>query len=769
MQMKKIPWNIRRKWILGLYVFLVVLIIVSVIVYDFSNRKLNTEDSIANSQQAVISQLAQNIDLRLTHIDKTLYAAAEQPEVLSYFQGSSSAAEVVERVKSEIKGLKESETSVESVYFCSLKSGTVISERGIYPIDSFYDTEWMNATDQLLSRREIWTTPREIGEADAPGERKRVVSLLRTYPLITTPEKLDGYVVINIYGDLLNQIVMSSLKGTESSFLILNRQSEVLFKSQNYFSYAEQDVIAAIESKGEGATFVDNGGQEMMIQSMDAGMADWTIVSVAPYTDLTGRVDMYRTYNIFIGLAVSLFMILAILFSSKWMYAPIEQFLQLIMKNSENRENAKPYDFDELGNMFLYMLEQQKDMRKQINSSIPYIKYRIMTQILTKQITDYSQLDPQMGMIKCRLYPANYIVLLTDLDNKDILDVTVSEEESDVYLASLYNKAEELSNQECQGFCVQLPDQMCLTLLSFEEDNLKSNSLKALNIAESLGGFMDKYYGITVTTAIGDYYTSFAKIADSYQDALRLIKYKPIMGNNSIITTDDVQMKSEVNMQRVNGEMEKLLRAFESMNKRQTFALLDSAFKAMKEERFPSDAMIEAGMQIVRSCMIIYSGQELELNDGAYQSIYLSLNQLDTAEEMKDFISHLLDEMLEELLNRSRDKNSDELIAKVVDYVDRSYAEYNMSLNLLADKFGLSIPYLSKIFKAYTQKTFTDYLIEIRIKKAAELLVTTSKKVGEISEMVGYPNPSSFIRIFKKYYFMTPIDYRNRHKAAKAK
>lgn len=159
MQMKKIPWNIRRKWILGLYVFLVVLIIVSVIVYDFSNRKLNTEDSIANSQQAVISQLAQNIDLRLTHIDKTLYAAAEQPEVLSYFQGSSSAAEVVERVKSEIKGLKESETSVESVYFCSLKSGTVISERGIYPIDSFYDTEWMNATDQLLSRREIWTTP----------------------------------------------------------------------------------------------------------------------------------------------------------------------------------------------------------------------------------------------------------------------------------------------------------------------------------------------------------------------------------------------------------------------------------------------------------------------------------------------------------------------------------------------------------------------------------------------------------------------------------
>ena len=109
-------------------------------------------------------------------------------------------------------------------------------------------------------------------------------------------------------------------------------------------------------------------------------------------------------------------------------------------------------------------------------------------------------------------------------------------------------------------------------------------------------------------------------------------------------------------------------------------------------------------------------------------------------------------------------KSSDDLIIKIVEYVDESYSEYNMSLNLLADKFGLSVPYLSKIFKAYTKKTFTDYLIEIRIKKASEMLTSTNKKVNEISEEVGYPNPSSFIRIFKKYHYMTPIDYRNRHR-----
>ncbi len=761
--MRKMTWNARKKWILFFYVILICSIMFSIISFNFNNIKVNLEEEAASAQQALIAQMSQSLDLRLSYIDRYLSTLGERGEMYTYFRGDSTSPETVRQLAEYIDVLMESDSSIESVYFCSNTLGTIVSGNTISPLATFHDTQWLSAAADLTKKREIWTTPRVVTNFNSP-ETTTVVSLLRTFPLITTPDKIDGYIVININADLLNEIVRQSLKGTESSFLILNMQNKVLFKSQNYFTYDEQKVIDVIADSDNAHNFLDNDGTSMMVQYTTATETDWKIVSVTPYTNMTSRMNASRNYNIFLGVAVSLFMIATVLLSNKWMYAPIDRFMGLITKNVEKNDAAKISDFEELGDMFLYMKEQQKDLHQQLNHSIPYIKYQLMAEIISGKAVSYESLQPQFSLMKINLQSANYIVLLSDLDDKDIIDVKAPGEDFDVYIASLYNKAEELINQENAGFAVQLPNQMCITLMSFDEDNPQSNSVKALEVAELLGTFMKEYYGITITTAIGEYYNDFSDIRKSYQDASSLIKYKSIMGNSSIITMDDVQIQTEIDMQKINLTADKTVRAFESLNQQATFDLLKEVFEEAKQSCLPSDIIIQIGMQIVRNCMIIYNGQELEMNNEHYQNIHISLNQLDTVDEMVDFIRHILNEMLQEMAEKNTVKNSDDLIIKIVDYVDEAYSEYNMSLNLLADKFGLSVPYLSKIFKAYTKKTFTDYLIEIRIKKASELLTTTNKKVNEISEAVGYPNPSSFIRIFKKYHYMTPIDYRNRHR-----
>lgn len=766
--MKKIPWNVRKKWFLGFYVILVVVIIFSII-FSFDSKEGDLASEVQKSQRGLLAQMSQNIDLRLSYIEKIITAIADRQEVADFFGGTSGDGDTVRLLGDNLRLLVESDKNIESAYLYSIQNRTVITEDGSSDIDVFYDTEWLDVVGALQKKREVWTGTRIVMHPQQPTSRTEVVSLVRTYPLITTADKIQGYFVVNINTNLLNQIVQESLTGTESSFMIVNLSNDVLFRSQNYFTYNEQTVIDSLASKsGSSAFFTDEDGQNMMVQDMTLSATDWKIISVMPYTDVIETVRAYRGYNVFIGIAVSLFMILTILLSNKWMYAPVDRFMHLVVKNAENGDSGadkrKLRDFDELGKLFLYVMDQQKDLQKQINGSIPFIKYQLATELIYGRATDYKKFETQLSMIKVSLYPENYIVLLTDLDDKDILDVKSNRGDYDVYMASLYNKAEELANQESRGFAVQLPNQMCFTLLSFENGNVQSNTLRALELAEYLSNFMRECYGITITTAVGDYYQDFKDITKSYKDAVSLMKYKPIMGNNCIITVEDVQIHTEANIQKVDPEVDKLLRAFESLNKEKTYALLNQVFETMKAGQFPSDVIIQICMRIVRSCMLVYCGQELEIGNRHYQSINLSLNQLDTADEMKYFIQQILDEMLQEMSEKKQVRTSDDLIDRIVEYVDQNYAEYNMSLNLLADTFGLSIPYLSKIFKAHTQKTFTDYLIEIRIKKAAELLTTTHKKVNEISEMVGYPNASSFIRIFKKYYFMTPIDYRNRHK-----
>ena len=70
--------------------------------------------------------------------------------------------------------------------------------------------------------------------------------------------------------------------------------------------------------------------------------------------------------------------------------------------------------------------------------------------------------------------------------------------------------------------------------------------------------------------------------------------------------------------------------------------------------------------------------------------------------------------------------------------------------------------YLLKQFKAYMDETLIGYLTKIRMEYAASLLVTTDFKLIDISSRIGYDSLSHFLRLFKKYYGMSPTEYRQR-------
>jgi two-component system response regulator YesN len=90
-------------------------------------------------------------------------------------------------------------------------------------------------------------------------------------------------------------------------------------------------------------------------------------------------------------------------------------------------------------------------------------------------------------------------------------------------------------------------------------------------------------------------------------------------------------------------------------------------------------------------------------------------------------------------------------------------AHYNQhaDLNMLAGMVFLTPSYLSKLFKQETGLTLTDYVIEIRIRKAKQLLKNAPDlKVHEIGTEVGYPDPAYFNKLFKKVVGVTPNEYK---------
>ncbi len=100
----------------------------------------------------------------------------------------------------------------------------------------------------------------------------------------------------------------------------------------------------------------------------------------------------------------------------------------------------------------------------------------------------------------------------------------------------------------------------------------------------------------------------------------------------------------------------------------------------------------------------------------------------------------------------------DRIIAKITRYILDNMA--NASLQTAAAHVSLNPVYLSRYFKEKTGTHFVDYLINVKMKRAAELLQAKDNKIAKISETVGYSNEKNFSRAFKKHYGISPNEYR---------
>jgi two-component system, response regulator YesN len=100
------------------------------------------------------------------------------------------------------------------------------------------------------------------------------------------------------------------------------------------------------------------------------------------------------------------------------------------------------------------------------------------------------------------------------------------------------------------------------------------------------------------------------------------------------------------------------------------------------------------------------------------------------------------------------------LLAK--EYIGKNYTNSEISLYDVANFVNMSPNHFSVIFKQHTGEAFIDYLTDFRIKKAMEILQTTSARSSEIATAVGYADAHYFSHLFKKLVKCTPTEFRNK-------
>ncbi len=143
-------------------------------------------------------------------------------------------------------------------------------------------------------------------------------------------------------------------------------------------------------------------------------------------------------------------------------------------------------------------------------------------------------------------------------------------------------------------------------------------------------------------------------------------------------------------------------------------------------------------------------------NELYYNLLYLcrntdyAISQKEIEDKIQQMISILSSEISETNLN----------ISQIQKFVEENCLSSDFSVSMTADHFGITMAYMSYLFKKKFHTNFSDYIWNIRLSKAKQLLEQTDLSIEEISLRVGYENPSSFRRKFKETVGVSPSQYR---------
>ncbi len=123
--------------------------------------------------------------------------------------------------------------------------------------------------------------------------------------------------------------------------------------------------------------------------------------------------------------------------------------------------------------------------------------------------------------------------------------------------------------------------------------------------------------------------------------------------------------------------------------------------------------------------------------------------------ELKQTIKGLLKEKNE---GEAQPLNNMDRIDRIKRFIKKNFKEAN--LHLISDEMYLSPKYISRMFKSENDLSFRDFKIQVKMDRAKELLSHSHMNVNQIALELGYQNPESFMRVFKRIHQITPSQYR---------
>ena len=460
-------------------------------------------------------------------------------------------------------------------------------------------------------------------------------------------------------------------------------------------------------------------------------------------------VKMVTSYSIFL-LAILMLLTAQVFVTGKWFYLLILLLtalvgIALILLFSYNNVCA----FISLKEDLDSFVETQNQLMEVVNHQKPIIFHSYIRQLLTGAVTSEDE--------------ASYILQYMEL--KDIVNPRFN-----VLYAVAYNSFDEpaavsmddpntdtIILEAMQKFFgpniyYHIPSSRTYAvLLPFSAEFENSFILNTQDTVRKMHEYLLENHNIWIFAGIGKNSSSLMNVWESYQQAMEAINYT----TKNYIFLPYEMIKKDSNVFYYPPELStKMIHFITTGNRAQVMELFNLIHEENIEERSLPINLIRFLLSDIRNTLL-KARFALPENTDAETVAHLD-------EHFNEPLTFQLCESLALTLCKlfgSKDE-SETLSATIEKYIIANYQDPSLCLNKISDEFQISESYFSHMFKDKTGVNFSTYLENLRMTEAARLIKETDISLNELYLAVGYNNPNSFRRAFKKIYGVTPSSMR---------
>lgn len=298
------------------------------------------------------------------------------------------------------------------------------------------------------------------------------------------------------------------------------------------------------------------------------------------------------------------------------------------------------------------------------------------------------------------------------------------------------------------------------------------NSIIAILCADEAAAFYDldtelskllqklmNEFGIVIFAGIGSVVTAPTDIRNSAKDANLCIMYKYSAAKDNVIHIKNIKKILSNSTGDHSTGFDRVIGCFMDGDLQKLNIRLNELLQFFEKSKSSIQIIRQAYLELITQIIHRVSDTGIKVDEDQTSKDLQYILKEENANQIKSWFLEKCSDYIHQMgIKRQESTSHIALIAK--QYVERNYADQNLSQQSVSDYLGLSVGYFGQLFFSQTGQRFVDYLQQFRLDIATKYLLNTNNKVKDISGEVGFSSVNYFNTLFKKHFGMTPKEYR---------